>query len=232
VRQVDEWGVIRMPIEYRNGARLLRFVRDKRPSKCYRFVARMLSIAYPRHDDLSLATGLRKSNVAGLEWERIDLARRCCFVPGYLTKRGDPIPVLLNDDAIEVLTRWQEIHEDNQGKWSAAMRRYVFVYRRRAPIQQLTTRMWRRECKAVGLEGVTFHTMRHAWAALEMPLRYAYLDPGHLAEYADHTLIGGDFRAETGKPYDVDLDSTTQPIDLNGKGGTRTLDPGIMSAVL
>jgi integrase len=53
--------------------------------------------------------------------------------------------------------------------------------------------MWRRECKAVGLEGVTFHTMRHAWASwqvqaktplrilqelggwatLEMPLRYA-----------------------------------------------------------
>jgi len=125
-------------------------------------------------------------------------------VPGYLTKSGDPIPVPLNDDAIEVLTRWQGIHEDNRGRWSAAMRRYVFVYRRRAPIQQLTTRMWRRKCKAVGLEGVTFHTMRHAWASwqvqaktplrilqelggwatLEMPLRYAHLDPGHLAEYA------------------------------------------------
>jgi hypothetical protein len=31
----------------------------------------------------------------------------------------------------------------------------VFVYRGRAPIQKLTTRMWHRECKAVGLEGVT-----------------------------------------------------------------------------
>jgi integrase len=51
----------------------------------------------------SLATGLRKSNVAGLEWERIDLARRCCFVPGYLSKSGEPIPVPLNDDAITVL---------------------------------------------------------------------------------------------------------------------------------
>jgi integrase len=29
----------------------------------------------------SLATGLRKSNVAGLEWERIDLARRRAFAP-------------------------------------------------------------------------------------------------------------------------------------------------------
>jgi len=68
------------------------------------------------------------------------------------------------------------------------------------------------------------------WATLEMPLRYAHLDPGHLAEYADRTLLGGDFRAESGTPNDGDLDGATQPIDLNGKGGTRTLDPGIMSA--
>jgi hypothetical protein len=112
--------------------------------------------------------------------------------------------------------------------------------------------MWHRECKAVGLESVTFHAMRHAWASwqvqaktplrilqelggwatLEMPLRYAHPDPGHPAEYADRTLLGGDFRAETGTPYDGHLEGTTQPIDLNGKGGTRTLDPGIMSAVL
>ena len=104
-----------------------------------------------------------------------------------------------------MLDRWLQIHERNAVKWSTAVRRYVFVYRRRAPIQKLTTRMWRRECKAAGLEGVTFHTMRHAWASwqvqaktplrilqelggwatLEMPLRYAHLDPGHLAEYAE-----------------------------------------------
>jgi integrase len=55
--------------------------------------------------------------------------------------------------------------------------------------------MWRRECKAAGLEGVTFHSMRHAWASwqiqaktplrilqelggwatIDMPLRYARL---------------------------------------------------------
>jgi hypothetical protein len=66
------------------------------------------------------------------------------------------------------------------------------------------------------------------WATLEMPLRYAHLDPGHLAEYADRTHLGGNFRAENGTPYDGDLGGTTQPIDLNGKRGTRTLDPGIM----
>jgi integrase len=130
----------------------------------------------------ALATGLRKSNVAGLEWERVDLSRRCCFIPGYLSKSGEPIAVPLNDDAIEVLTRWQQIHENNRGRWPAAVHRYVFVYRQRAPIQQLTTRMWRRECKAVGLEGVTFHTLRHAWASWQVqastPLRILVSTPG------------------------------------------------------
>lgn len=56
-----------------------------------------------------------------------------------------------------------------------------------------------------GLEGITFHSMRHSWATwhvqggtplrmlqelggwatAEMPLRYAHLDPGHLAQYAE-----------------------------------------------
>ena len=63
--------------------------------------------------------------------------------------------------------------------------------------------------KAAGLEGVTFHSMRHAWASwqmqahtplrilqelgdwatIDMPLRYAHLDPAHLADYADRTLL-------------------------------------------
>jgi len=161
---------------------------------------------------VALATGLRKSNVAGLLWERIDLERRCCYVPGYETKAGEPIPVPLNDDAIEVLLRWKAIHEAKGDEWSAEVHRYVFVYRRRAPIQKLTTAMWRRECKAVGLDGVTFHTMRHSWASwqtqagtplkmlqelggwadLQMPARYSHLDPGHLAQYANRTLLRPD----------------------------------------
>jgi integrase len=201
---------------------------------------------------VALATGLRKSNVAGLEWERVDLERRCCYVPGYQSKSGEPIPVPLNEDAIQVLLRWRAIHETKADAWSVSVRRYVFVYRRRAPIQKLTTRMWRRECKAAGLDGVTFHTMRHAWASwqvqaktplrilqelggwatLEMPLRYAHLDPGHLAEYADASLLGPDIRRKSVIPAEDELDGPLQLIDFNGKGGTRTLDPGIMSAVL
>ena len=67
------------------------------------------------------------------------------------------------------------------------------------------------------------------WATLEMPLRYAHLDLGHLAEYADRTLLGDDSRRESVRLGNGQLDEGSQAIDLNGKGGTRTLDPGIMS---
>ena len=70
--------------------------------------------------------------------------------------------------------------------------------------------MWRRVVKEAGLEGVTFHSMRHSWASwhvqggtplkmlqemggwatLDMPMRYAHLNPGHLAQYAETTAIG------------------------------------------
>jgi hypothetical protein len=119
-----------------------------------------------------------------------------------------------------------------------------------APIKQLTTAMWRRECKAAGLEGVTFHTMRHTWASwqvqagapmrmlqelggwssLQMPGLYSHIDPGHLSEYALRTLLG---ESPTDSPT-VDVGSETddpEVIEFGGKGGTRTLDPGIMRDV-
>ena len=103
--------------------------------------------------------------------------------------------------------------------------------------------MWRREYKAVGLAGVTFHTMRHAWASWQVqvktplrilqelggwappwrgPLRYAHLNPGHLAEHADRTLLGGEFRAETVTPDDADPDGTHKLLILMEGWG---LDP-------
>ena len=70
------------------------------------------------------------------------------------------------------------------------------------------------------------------WADLQMPQRYSHLDPGHLAEYANRTLLGPDLRKESVKVGGDVLDTDSQVFDSGGKGGTRTLDPGIMSAVL
>lgn len=209
---------------------------------------------FPLHTaDMSvfaLATGLRRSNVTDLVWERIDLERRCCYVPGYESKSGEPIPVPLNDDAIDVLQRWQQLHAKAGDKWSARVHRYVFVYRRRAPIEQVTTKMWRREARAIGLDWVTFHKLRHAWASWQvqagtstrilqwmggwaseqMPQRYTHLDPGLLAQFSDRTLLRPRTDSVTVGPDGKALDP--QVVESNGKGGTRTLDPGIMSKVV
>jgi integrase len=156
---------------------------------------------------LACATGLRRSNITGLEWARVDTDRATAFVPASQAKGRRAIVVPLNSDALAVLQRWRGKHE-----------RYVFVFRKRAPIHQVTTRKWRTACKAVGLEGFRFHDLRHTWASwqvqAETPLshlqelggwasftmvqRYAHLSPGHLRQYADRTLIGESQPTETG----------------------------------
>ena len=148
---------------------------------------------------MALATGMRRSNVTGMEWSRVDLTRKTYYVPASNAKgRKKGITVALNSDAIAILVAWQGVHE-----------RYVFSFRGRAPITQVATKMWRRVVKECGLEGVTFHSMRHSWASwhvqggtplkmlqemggwatLEMPMRYAHLDPGHLAQYAETSAL-------------------------------------------
>jgi integrase len=159
---------------------------------------------FPKHTRgmmiVALATGMRRSNVTGMEWSRVDLVRKTYYVPASKAKgRKKGITVALNSDAIAILEQWKGVHP-----------RYVFSFRGRAPIKQVTTRMWRRVVKAAGLEGVTFHSMRHSWASwhvqgktplkvlqemggwasLEMPMRYAHLDPGHLAQYAETSALG------------------------------------------
>lgn len=222
-------------------------IEKKTPKWVTRSQAHMLLGRFPEHTrDMMMfacATGLRKTNVTRLEWDRIDLARKCCHIDGYQTKGGDPIPVPLNDDAMEVLLKWQRKHAEMADEWSAEVHRYVFVYGSHAPIGEVTTKMWRRVCKEAGLAGVTFHTMRHSWASwqvqagtplrilqelggwasIDMPARnYSHLDPGHLADYANRSLLGA------GPPKILSLDSSPSEPGAShcsgGAEGNRTLD--------
>lgn len=150
----------------------------------------------------SLATGMRKSEITELIWPRVDLKRRTAFVPASGAKNRKARVVPLNSDAIAILKRW-EAKRDHCPP-------YVFSFRHRAPIKQVATRAWRREVKAIGEVGLTFHSMRHSWASwhvmagtplrtlmelggwesYEMVLVYAHLAPGHLAQYADRSELG------------------------------------------
>ena len=144
------------------------------------------------------ATGLRKGNITGLTWDRVDMKRATAYVQGSQAKARKGIPVALNADAMAVLRRRQGDHE-----------RWVFTYQGER-ITDVVTKAWRKACIRAGVEGFRFHDLRHTWASwqvqaetplsilqemggwasFEMVRRYAHLSPGHLKQYASRTLLG------------------------------------------
>lgn len=144
----------------------------------------------------AVSTGLRRANITGLTWDRVDLKRATAFIPGSQAKGKRGIAVPLNADALRVL-RKQKGHPT-----------HVFTFRGE-PVEQLMTRAWRRACVSAGLAGLRFHDLRHTWASWQaqagtplyairemggwasdsMVRRYSHLTPGHLAEYASNTLL-------------------------------------------
>lgn len=107
----------------------------------------------------SLATGLRKAKVFGLEWTQINMSERYMGFKGTKNKLGNTIP--LNDTAMSVL---QEIRAD---KIVHPVR--VFI-RNGTPILKCH-KAWYAALKEAGIEstriapqtGVCWHTFRHTW---------------------------------------------------------------------
>lgn len=149
----------------------------------------------PHLDDMArftLATGQRMRNVTHLTWDRVDLKRRHMWIPGSSAKGKKPIPVPLNQDAIDILKRWQGKHEER-----------VFVFRKK-PIDDANGAAFKQAAKDAGLPWLRWHDLRHTWASwhvqqgtplqalqelggwssYEMVLVYAHLSSAHLARYA------------------------------------------------
>lgn len=149
----------------------------------------------------AIETGLRKSNVLGLSWDRVDLDRKFVWVEGDETKSGEAIAVPLSIGAINVLTSLER-----HGPW-------VFTYRGK-PIKTVKT-AFQAACVRAGVgryddagrySGFTWHGFRHTWATwhiqngtplevlqelggwadLRMVQHYAHHTPGSLALYADN----------------------------------------------
>ena len=53
----------------------------------------------------TLATGLRRSNVTGLLWSQVDLARQVAWIHPDQAKARKAIPVPLNTDAVKVIIK-------------------------------------------------------------------------------------------------------------------------------
>ncbi|UNH43578.1 site-specific integrase [Moellerella wisconsensis] len=148
----------------------------------------------------ALATGLRRSNIIGLEWSQVDLVRKVAWINPEQSKNYRAIGVSLNDTACQII-------RDQIGRHT----KYVFVRERKekgvidmVPMRVDANKAFKSAMRNAGIEGFRFHDLRHTWASwliqagvplsalqemggwesIEMVKRYAHLSPIHLQEHA------------------------------------------------
>jgi len=111
-------------------------------------------------------TGLRKSNVFGLTWDRVDLTRGVCWVHPIDTKAGNLIVCPLNSAARALLKQQPRVAGEQR----------VF------PVEAPCFHQWRRYTQRAGLPaGFRFHDIRHtfaSWAAMDGVDRKTLQDMG------------------------------------------------------
>lgn len=173
----------------------------KEPKRRIRFLRReealRLHAELPEHLGVmmafSLATGLRKANVTGLQWTQVDLERRLAWVHPDQAKARKAIAVPLNEEAIAIIRQQQDRHPT-----------HVFSYDGQ-PIRQVSTKAWYAALNRAGISDFRWHDLRHTWASwhvqngtplhalqelggwesVEMVRRYAHFAAEHLAPFAD-----------------------------------------------
>jgi integrase len=143
----------------------------------------------------TLSTGLRESNVTGLQWSQIDIARRCAWIHADQAKGKKSIAVPLNNNALQVIKAQTGKHNE-----------YVFTYQNK-PITRANNHAWRKALERANIENFRWHDLRHTWASwhvqngtplhilkelggwadLTMVLRYAHLSSDQLQEYAENS---------------------------------------------
>lgn len=146
--------------------------------------------------EFTLAVGLRENNVLGLEWSQVDLTRKVAWIhPDQLKgKAGHSrrLSIPLTDEAVSIIRRQIGKHKT-----------FIFTYAGN-PIAKASSNAWYRAMQKAGIEGFTWHGLRHTWASwhvmngtplevlqklggwatFDMVLKYAHLSPGHVAQYA------------------------------------------------
>ena len=137
----------------------------------------------------ALLTGLRRSNVFNLTWDKVDLQRGTVIVEADEAKAGQRILVPLNTAAREILKALPEPHEGRV--WG--------------DVTRVWCNTWKASCTRAGVPWLRFHDLRHTWASWhamagtplsvlqelggwhspQMVQRYAHLSPEHLAAAAE-----------------------------------------------
>lgn len=173
--------------------------------------AKRLLEELPEHQrdyvQFALLTGLRQSNVLGLEWSCVSLEQQHAWVQGAHSKNRKAIAVPLNDGAMAILQRQVGKHPTR-----------VFTYAGK-PISTANTRAWYAALERAGIEDFRWHDLRHTWATWHrkagtpthelqrlggwktgaMVERYAHLAPDQLAESAarlNSVMVGYDLATD------------------------------------
>jgi integrase len=159
----------------------------------------------------SLATGLRKSNVTGLQWSQVDLQNHRAWIHADQAKAGKAIAVPLSSEAIEVLRGERFKHPT-----------HVFTFRGQV-VKQTNGKAWRAALIRAGIANFRWHDLRHTWASwhvqngtsiyalkelggwadLEMVQKYAHLSSDHLAKYVEH--VSGMFETDVTEVATIQL---------------------------
>lgn len=181
--------------------------------------------------DVAVRTGLRMRSMLALTWDRVDLKARRAWVPGAQMKAGRSHGIPLSREVCRILKR------------ARGENPHVFTFEG-AAIGDCNTAAFKKAVKRAEVEPLRWHDLRHTWASwavqsgvtlqelmelggwksYSMVLRYAHLAPDHLAAAAEKVRA----RVQTG--HSGKRAKRVSAGKHGGKGGTRTLDPGIMSA--
>jgi integrase len=158
----------------------------------------------------TLETGLRRSNVAMLEWSQVDTERHTAWIHPDQAKARKAISVPLTETAISVIR--QQVGKSPK---------YVFTYHGN-PVKQPNNWAWRKALIRAGIKDFRWHDLRHTWASwhvqagtplyvlqelggwgsAEMVKCYAHLSSEHLAGHANKMSTIW-LRAETGREVSV-----------------------------
>lgn len=142
----------------------------------------------------AVLTGLRLSNVVGLQWS--DVAGSTVTIPAKRAKGRKTLAVPISEPA-------QAIIEAERGKHPSR----VFTFNGKPFASPKTA--WRKAVKRAGMEGFRWHDLRHTWASwhtqagtppiilkelggwssVAMVEKYSHLKPDHLAEWVDPDKI-------------------------------------------
>jgi len=135
-------------------------------------------------------TGLRRGDLFGLTWGRVNIERKQLTVTAGTAKSGKVRHVPLNQEALDVLKRWKKYHAGGEFVFPGARGRMTHI-----------NKSWARLMQAAKLTDYRFHDCRHNFASslvmngvdlytvkdllghsdFAMTQRYAHLAPEHKA---------------------------------------------------